>query len=826
MHQISRLDTGLSGAARSQLSEYNRGYDGLGARDPIKHPPLLPNLQELLGVSLKNLNLGAFTFIDYAQQLTDALEPLRDSMAEHTDGAPLGNLIAGAGGYVMDKAIDFIQKLQGKVQGTGFGPGGGQIGPGGVKAYAKSLFGRYHWAPSQFPPLNKLWIRESNWNYRATNPSSGAYGIPQSLPAEKMASAGDDWRTNPATQIRWGLGYIHNRYGTPTRAWAHSQATGWYAKGGRVRNRGVDAMLTPGEFVFSRKATKKIGRHRLEDLNDGRIRFHEGGYVKGLHKGAKGSSVKALEAQSFWPIDGRWDAGLDQYMKHHTPGPWPRKFGLSDHIRHFSGTKTLSRLIKYLKGKKVKVTGQHFHGARSFAQVSKHSNLSKELLARLYLTNKSYFDLLDESKAARFLQGVRGYAHAHAGLKQFKNLNSTIPGTHKSVREASHQIRDYLRSAHTTNVPRSVKGGGTIWAAAKALGVPATFLHFVWGAGQKKLRRELPGDKRSGFAKSNADFLKQDKAWIKVLQGKLGIKPTSGVWTKTMAKPVKHMLDHAFKRKHGRFDPRPWDPKSATENALQQQIKANKKQEEFNNAINIIASWGLTHLLEHLLELGVDGGYKLAIDASKNKKLATELDGQIARGELLTAEQIANTARFIAAIVNHPNPQPGLRDMANALQLPDYAVYQNYLAGQKTIEKNVPAGKLAKLKSDIALFGQGLFYARRGGVVPRYARGGSVPGSGSGDTVPAMLEPGEFVLRKDAVKRVGLENLFRINDPQKYAMGGLVGNEKLKTSRTPGSGKNITITTTINNPVGENSVASFNRNLRNKAAMGVFGAKN
>lgn len=86
----------------------------------------------------------------------------------------------------------------------------------------------YGWGASQFDCLDSLWTRESGWNYRATNPSSGAYGIPQSLPGSKMASAGSDWRTNPATQIRWGLGYIRGRYGSPCSAWAHSEETGWY----------------------------------------------------------------------------------------------------------------------------------------------------------------------------------------------------------------------------------------------------------------------------------------------------------------------------------------------------------------------------------------------------------------------------------------------------------------------------------------------------------------------------------------------------------------------------------------------------------------------
>lgn len=84
------------------------------------------------------------------------------------------------------------------------------------------------WSEDDFKCLVDLWTRESNWNASAENPSSGAYGIPQSLPGSKMASAGADWRTNARTQITWGLGYIGDRYGTPCGAWSHSEQVGWY----------------------------------------------------------------------------------------------------------------------------------------------------------------------------------------------------------------------------------------------------------------------------------------------------------------------------------------------------------------------------------------------------------------------------------------------------------------------------------------------------------------------------------------------------------------------------------------------------------------------
>ena len=96
------------------------------------------------------------------------------------------------------------------------------------KSVARAMLADYGWGDDQFSCLDSLWRRESNWNYRAENPSSGAYGIPQALSGDKMASAGSDWRTNPATQIEWGVGYISDVYGTPCGAWEHSQSVGWY----------------------------------------------------------------------------------------------------------------------------------------------------------------------------------------------------------------------------------------------------------------------------------------------------------------------------------------------------------------------------------------------------------------------------------------------------------------------------------------------------------------------------------------------------------------------------------------------------------------------
>ncbi|MFF8773951.1 lytic transglycosylase domain-containing protein [Kitasatospora sp. NPDC015120] len=80
----------------------------------------------------------------------------------------------------------------------------------------------------QLQCFNNIVSRESSWNVTATNPSSGAYGLVQALPGSKMASAGADWRTNPVTQIKWGLTYMNSRYGSPCGAWAFWQSHHWY----------------------------------------------------------------------------------------------------------------------------------------------------------------------------------------------------------------------------------------------------------------------------------------------------------------------------------------------------------------------------------------------------------------------------------------------------------------------------------------------------------------------------------------------------------------------------------------------------------------------
>jgi hypothetical protein len=116
---------------------------------------------------------------------------------------------------------------QGGQTGAPLVPSGPPPNPSTAQGIAYNMLASFGFSTDQFGCLNDIWSRESGWRYNAEN-ASGAYGIPQALPGSKMASAGPDWQTDPSTQIKWGLGYIKGRYGTPCAAWAAWQVQGWY----------------------------------------------------------------------------------------------------------------------------------------------------------------------------------------------------------------------------------------------------------------------------------------------------------------------------------------------------------------------------------------------------------------------------------------------------------------------------------------------------------------------------------------------------------------------------------------------------------------------
>ena len=184
------------------------------------------------------LRTFAFT-IAAAVMLVFAIAPMdRDpALAETADGevvtVPVQELSVASGssssalreGYLITKPAPPPPAVVAAKRGA---PAAGTPDPGTAKAIAYDMVAARGWAVAEYDCLVSLWQKESGWNVYANNPSSGAYGIPQSLPGSKMASAGADWATNPATQITWGLGYIQGRYASPCGAWNASLSKGWY----------------------------------------------------------------------------------------------------------------------------------------------------------------------------------------------------------------------------------------------------------------------------------------------------------------------------------------------------------------------------------------------------------------------------------------------------------------------------------------------------------------------------------------------------------------------------------------------------------------------
>jgi cell wall-associated NlpC family hydrolase len=141
-------------------------------------------------------------------------------------------------------------------------PGGvptpnGNNSPSALQKYAKALLAKYGWA-GQWSAFNSIEMAEAGWNYKATNPSSGAYGLAQALPASKYASAGSDWKTSGDTQLQWMMGYIQQRYGDPNAAWAFHQKNNWYASGAWNIDQDQAAQVHKGEMILPAKQAETV----------------------------------------------------------------------------------------------------------------------------------------------------------------------------------------------------------------------------------------------------------------------------------------------------------------------------------------------------------------------------------------------------------------------------------------------------------------------------------------------------------------------------------------------------------------------------------------
>jgi hypothetical protein len=160
------------------------------------------------------------------------------------------------------RALKALGNLGGDILGL-LGLGGGGGGSSANQKIGATLAATRGWTGANWAALKSLWTGESGWNERALNKSSGAYGIPQALPASKMASAGSDWKTNPATQIKWGLNYIASRYGNPIGAYSAwlSRSPHWYAKGTGGAARGLAWVGEKGPELVNFKGGEDVLSH-------------------------------------------------------------------------------------------------------------------------------------------------------------------------------------------------------------------------------------------------------------------------------------------------------------------------------------------------------------------------------------------------------------------------------------------------------------------------------------------------------------------------------------------------------------------------------------
>ncbi|MGA5728510.1 transglycosylase SLT domain-containing protein [Streptomyces seoulensis] len=129
---------------------------------------------------------------------------------------------------VSPKKAVTVAALAAGVAGVALGTAPAQAATAPSPSSAQSVAHKMIPDSAQYTAFSKIVEHESGWNVSAQNSSSGAYGLVQALPASKMSSAGSDWKTNPATQIKWGLDYMNSRYGSPVQAWNFWQANGWY----------------------------------------------------------------------------------------------------------------------------------------------------------------------------------------------------------------------------------------------------------------------------------------------------------------------------------------------------------------------------------------------------------------------------------------------------------------------------------------------------------------------------------------------------------------------------------------------------------------------
>ena len=270
----------------------------------------------------------------------------------------------------------------------------------------------------------------------------------------------------------------------------------------------------------------------------------------------------------------------------------------------------------------------------------------------------------------------------------------------------------------------------------------------------------------------------------------------------------------------------PIDDSTPLERLLAQTLRDIEKQNQWEGALTKFAEWGFTPLVDYMLGAGLDDeqAFASAIEASQSQPAASALNDALAAKGSFDQESLAGLLKM-TSFITASTVDPTLRDLARHLGYSDLQTVQLF-------EKALSSGKLSpvasrksgRISSDIASYRAGTFYANTGG---------EVPGTGSGDTVPAMLTPGEFVIKKKAAKALGIQNLWSLNNnAQHFAEGGMVmgavptnvkGGVNARVMALSGSGgagvvNNYDID--INNPVAEEGTRSMMKALQRQGVLG------
>ena len=394
---------------------------------------------------------------------------------------------------------------------------------------------------------------------------------------------------------------------------------------------------------------------------------------------------------------------------------------------------------------------------------------------------------------------------------------------------ATKSLSSLLKAGSTVKVP-GVPGyvGGRTWSQARQhFGLSDAQL-LGWTANLGPRIRKLALGKRQTFMRRYGSERNEFNNALDLFNDRLGLRATGAHYTSDTKKALVHALAHTYGRQHDPLAFRPWSSFTSGESALLAARNQTERDAKWQKAMTQIATWGFTDLLNDLFSKGSsdDGAYNTALDVSTKYDLAKALNEELAKRGDLTEEDLQNIIKFLGYVNSQSNPV-GIRDIARYLGLSDYDTVRLFERGSKTGKfSGVPSAKLSRLNQEVTNYRNGTFYANTGG---------EVPGVGNTDSVPAMLTPGEFVIKKQAAKALGLNNLWALNNAQHFADGGLVRSMAPKvadiptiattgvSSRRLGNGTvvnyNVTYDVDIYNPVAEEGTRSMLKALQRQSAL-------